>query len=499
MSGLLQKLNKRPRRNTRENAASRVLLPERAPTQDGITASPNTPSPSATTSAGSLISPPPTTASLTQELDRSGAGALPWWIQSPPVPNQWIDTVVPRALQSLDRAAIATHPDAESLRKAARKAVLAAAESISSEHTLTLAETEDATNAALQLLCGRGPLEPLCADPLVTDIFVNAPNSVQCVRRGQVLDTPFHFRSAAEYRSFIQTLLERSGLALSAEQPVAIGSLPETRGSRLSVIHPSLLAGAEPSLALRLPRLQQGTMYELIRTKVLPASLAAWLTEVMSLPHCSIVITGRGGSGKTTLAAALLAATPSDARIFTVEEVAEIFPSAHYLEKFLIRPDRTVFAAASELVELALQRAPHWIAIGDLRAGAAAALIRAFHGNLSCVMTVQAASEDAAIQTLADDLCTQPGFARNDDTPRRLRAAIDLVISMNSSEGRPYIESIRERGSSVEEPSIELVRFAGEQTGKRAWHLMRPSSRLIQVVRERGHELRLGAGLLAAP
>ena len=70
---------------------------------------------------------------------------------------------------------------------------------------------------------------------------------------------------------------------------------------------------------------------------------------------------------------------------------------------------------------------------------------------------------------------------------------------MGSHEGRPFVQAVRERAGGQTGVFEDIVRFGGEVNGKRTWYLVNPGSRWIQTLREWGHELRLGAGLLSAP
>jgi Flp pilus assembly CpaF family ATPase len=218
----------------------------------------------------------------------------------------------------------------------------------------------------------------------------------------------------------------------------------------------------------------------------------------MALDRCAILLTGRGGTGKTTLATALLGAAPSSARIITIEEVAELNPTSHHLEKLLLQRPAPSGATARDLVEVALQRLPQWIALGDLSRGQSPALLRALEGESSCLITAQAICEHTALQMILDDLRAELPRTPSDELAARLNAGVDLAIVMGSSEGRPYIEALRERSAEDPRSFIDIVRFEGEANGKRIWRLINPESSWVRTLRERGHELRVGPGLLPA-
>ncbi|NDC38677.1 MAG: hypothetical protein EBZ48_11575 [Proteobacteria bacterium] len=499
MTGLLQKLNKRPRRGSRENAGSRVALPERTATARDSTSS-------GTSTSGDLLQPVQQTdtssgtySSISQELERTGSDALPRWVQTPPTFNRWVDSVVPAAIELLRQDPNDLKLHADEIRTHARKAVLTAASSFSAEHALTPNETDAATAAVIHLLTGTGPLEPLFSDPLVTDIFVTGHNSVRCMRRGQLLETPFRFRTAKEYRDLLDNFLRQAGRELSTDQPLAHGILTEFQRARMQVIHPALTASPEPYLALRVPRLPHATLYELIRTKVLPATLAAWLTEIMALPRCALMIAGAGGTGKTTLATALLGSTPSNKRIITIEEAPEIFPASHQVEKLLLGHGGRTTAVIQQVISIALEPAPDWIAFGASPSGCGYALLRVLEGEASSLVTITAPSETGALRLILDDLRQSLPSAPSDELTGRLYSGIDMVLCMSSSGGRPFVEALKERSPNDPGKFTETVRFAGELDGKRSWYLVNPDSTWMRIMRERGHELRLGAGLLPAP
>lgn len=491
MSGLLQKLNKRPRRPTREQLVPKAALPSRADTLTSPMAAPGTSSSSTSTPSGAG-------SGSTQELSRP-SDEVPKWVSNPPIPAEWVNTVVPLTWELLDKTTLRKEQDDDQLLKSIRKAVNTASGAFSSEHTLSHKEIEEATVAVRDLLCGKGPLEPLYADSAVTDIFITAHNEVRCLRKCQTLDTPFRFHSSGAYLEFLLNLLDTTAAEWSENNPIVNRTLPDATRTRVTAIHPCLLASTEPSVSLRIPRIPHASFYDLIRSKTVPATLAAWLAEILALRECSILITGAASSGKTTLATALLGATPSGDRIVTIEETAEIFPTAHFLEKLITNQRNLSPIPPLTLAELAIQKGPQWIAYGDLKSGHGAALLRILESGTPCVATIRANGAEGALQILKDDLIREMSATLSNQINARLLKGFPLIAVMENNDGRPFLKALYETVPSSDSLQVqEILSFIGEQDGKRTWRLNSATGFWLQRTRDRGHELRIGAGLLPA-
>ncbi|MCC6953737.1 MAG: hypothetical protein IT290_06440, partial [Deltaproteobacteria bacterium] len=147
--------------------------------------------------------------------------------------------------------------------------------------------------AALYLT--RGPMTPLFEDNDVTEIFVDHHKSIKVIRKGQLIDTPFQFSSSEEYRLSVMFLLDEAGWQLSSSKPIVECVLADKWQSRVSVLDGSLMGAAEPRLTIRIPRSMKTSFYEILQRKVLPATLAAWLAEVVARGEANILIVGQSG------------------------------------------------------------------------------------------------------------------------------------------------------------------------------------------------------------
>jgi len=100
-------------------------------------------------------------------------------------------------------------------------------------------------------IAGAGPLEPLLADPAVTDVLVNAPDEVW-VDRGRGLErSVVRFVDEAAVRRLAVRLAAPTGRRLDDAQPWVDARL--TNGVRLHAVLPPI-APRGTTLSLRIPR-----------------------------------------------------------------------------------------------------------------------------------------------------------------------------------------------------------------------------------------------------
>ncbi len=426
--------------------------------------------------------------------------ALPWWLTEPVASTPQVDILVPKARLALNDL-ISDNITADELVAAINKAVGIAAEQLSGEIRFSSRDIHDAAQELVSLILGKGPLQLLYDDPAVTDIYLDGYNSIKVVRRGQALETPFRFRSAGEYEAYITSLLQSVERVLNLSSPIVDCVLNDKCRSRINAVHSSILDGGQSSLVIRVPRLQQITFYDILRTKTLPATLAAWLSDLVASGLCNILVMGPTGSGKTTLTTALLSAVGSDERICTIEDVPEIFVPTSHLEKLVSRPENAQGegqVGMEQLLRAALRRAPHRIVVGEIRDKEGPLFLKALEtGHAGSVATIHAENPKDGLWRLLDVVQANEKSPQ-ESIQRRIARSLNVLISMKKVNGRPCLMDISEVRPPVNGEFVvkKLVEFDGEVNGKRQWRIVTNHSEWIDRLRERGMELQPGPGLL---
>lgn len=247
-----------------------------------------------------------------------------------------------------------------------------------------------------------GPLEAWIHSDTITDVLVNGPErpvvvSERGVRR--LTDVRLH----AGWISFVQRqLLARSGMASECEWGnwpgnTAIG----TADRRLRYALTRSPASPDgPTIALRLLPQHWRTLGELVAADVLAPEVAELLLEAVR-HGVTLLIAGGAGSGKTTLAGALLLALGDTKRVVVIEEATELpqLPDSVTMETL---HSGMPFAAC---VRFALRQRPDLIAVGEVRGPEALALLQGAASGHPGIGTIHAADPQTALRNLERMAC----------------------------------------------------------------------------------------------
>lgn len=146
-------------------------------------------------------------------------------------------------------------------------------------------------------LVGSGPLEPLLADPSVTDVLVSAPDRVWVDRGGGLELTEVSFPDAAAVRRLAQRLAAVAGRRLDDARPWVDARLPD--GTRLHAVLPPVAVGST-CLSLRVVRPRAFTLAELVTAGTVPPGGDRVLRALIRA-RLSYVISGGTGTGNPNL------------------------------------------------------------------------------------------------------------------------------------------------------------------------------------------------------
>ena len=222
---------------------------------------------------------------------------------------------------------------------------------------------------------------------------------------------------------------------MTRDDPRLSGVLPS--GERFQGVLPPVSSAPAFSIRKRPPRVW--SLDDYVDRSVLSAGQAAVLRAAVAARR-NILISGGAGSGKTTLANALLA-EPAFAgdRVFLIEDTPELQCSAWDLVAVLTRRHPKPIGVV-DLVRDALRMRPDRIVIGEMRDGAAALeTLKAWNtghpGGLSTLHANSAAETLSRLEDLLQEVVTQP--------PRRAVAhAVDLVVHIRRTRGARRVDAI---------------------------------------------------------
>ena len=314
------------------------------------------------------------------------------------------------------------------------------------EAPLLATDQLDSVVTAVQArVTGLGPLEPLLADPMVTEVMINGAGPVWIERSGSVVATPTDLDEPTVLR-LIERIVAPLGLRVDRSSPMVDARLPD--GSRVNAVVPPLAIDG-PCLTIRR-----------FGSKPIPLDAFASPPVVEVLRHAvrerrNMVVSGSTGAGKTTLLNALAGEIPLSERVVTIEDSAELRLPGNHVVRLEARPssaDGLGAVTIRDLVRNSLRMRPDRIVVGEVRGPEALDMLQAMNtGHDGALSTCHANGPDDALRRL-ETLSLLAGVDLPLEAIReQLVAAIDLVVQV--ARGRDGARRI----TAVGEPSDDSV------------------------------------------
>ena len=215
-------------------------------------------------------------------------------------------------------------------------------------------------------LLGLGPLEPLLWDDDITDILVNGHGQVYVEKRGRLHPTEVKFQDDAHLMLIIDRIVSQVGRRVDESSPMVDARLPD--GSRINAIIPPLALDG-PSLSIRRFGKRRYAMQDLVDKGSVVPEIVEFL-ETIVRARLNIIVCGGTGSGKTTMLNCLSGFVPSDERIVTIEDSAELSLQQPHVVRLETRPSNVEGkgeVSQRDLVKNTLRMRPDRIIVGEVR------------------------------------------------------------------------------------------------------------------------------------
>ncbi|HWL65303.1 MAG TPA: CpaF family protein [Actinomycetota bacterium] len=294
--------------------------------------------------------------------------------------------------------------------------------------TLTLTERNMLMRTIADGVLGLGPLEDLMRDPSVSEILVNGHDTIFVEREGKLHRTDAHFLNEEQLRHVIDKTVARVGRRIDESSPYVDARLDD--GSRVNAIIPPLAIDG-PVLTIRKFSAEPYVWDDLITFGTMTPEVKT-LLEACVRGRLNILVSGGTGSGKTTSLNVLSSFIPTDERIITIEDAAELRLQQPHVVRLEYRPPNIEGAgeiSIRHLVRNSLRMRPDRIVVGEVRGKEALDMLQAMNtGHDGSISTIHANSPRDALARLE----TMSSMAGMDLGIRAIReqmsSAIDLVI-----------------------------------------------------------------------
>lgn len=238
-------------------------------------------------------------------------------------------------------------------------------------------------------------LQELIEDETVTEIMVNGPDAIFVERAGKLSRWEKTFTSGEKLEDVIQQIVGKCNRVVNESMPIVDARLEN--GARVNaVVRPVALNG--PILTIRRFPDTPITMEKLIALGSLPVECAEFLKTLVRARY-SMVIGGGTGSGKTTFLGALSNFIPSDERLITIEDNAELkiqgIENLVRLEAKMANTEGATSVTIRDLIKTALRMRPDRIVVGEVRGGEAVDMLQALNtGHEGSLSTAHANSAE---------------------------------------------------------------------------------------------------------
>ncbi|HYA35158.1 MAG TPA: TadA family conjugal transfer-associated ATPase, partial [Candidatus Binataceae bacterium] len=289
----------------------------------------------------------------------------------------------------------------------------------------------DRTNLVEEIkneLLGLGPLEPLLWDDQITDILVNGAHQVFVEKFGKLQLTDVQFQDDQHLMLVIDRIVSQVGRRVDESSPMVDARLPD--GSRINAIIPPLALDG-PALSIRRFGKRRYSIDDLVAKDTLTAEMVEFL-RVIVRARLNVLVCGGTGSGKTTMLNCLSAFVPTDERIVTIEDSAELSLQQPHVVRLETRPSNIEGkgeVTQRELVRNALRMRPDRIIVGEVRGAEVFDMLQAMStGHDGSIATIHANNPRESIGRL-EMMMMLSGIAIPQRAMRQqIASAINMVV-----------------------------------------------------------------------
>jgi len=320
-------------------------------------------------------------------------------------------------------------------------------------------------------ILGLGPLEPLLADDSITEIMVNGPKKIFIERKGRIHRVNITFESNEHLMRIIERIVAPLGRRIDESSPTVNARLKD--GSRVNaVIPPISLIG--PVLTIRKFSKDPLTVEDLIRFGSVTEESMEFMRSTV-IAALNIIVSGGTGTGKTTFLNVLSSYIPSDERIVTIENAAELQLRQEHIVTLESRPPNVEGkgeVSIRDLVINSLRMRPDRIIVGECRSGEALDMLQAMNTGHEGSMTTAHANNTRDTLSRLETMVMMAGM----ELPQRaireqVASAIDLIVQLaRFRDGSRRVVAITEiqgmEGDVITTADIFKFQHSGYEDGK---------------------------------
>ena len=276
-------------------------------------------------------------------------------------------------------------------------------------------------------------LQPLIDDKSITEIMVNGEDNIFIEKYGRTYSIESSFESRQKLEDVIQLVVSKVNRVVNEASPIVDARLAD--GSRVNVVLPPIALNG-PILTIRKFPERPISMNDLIEWGSITEEAAEVLERLVKAKY-NIFICGGTGSGKTSFLNALSDFIPSDERIVTIEDPAELqIKNIKNIVKLETRNANTEGKGEitiRDLIRTSLRMRPERIIIGEVRGAEALDMLQAMNTGHDGSISTGHGNSTADMLSRLETMVLSGAMMPLEAIRQQIASAVDIMIHLQDS------------------------------------------------------------------
>ena len=300
----------------------------------------------------------------------------------------------------------------------------------SRRQAMTLSERSTLRQAVFNSMRKLDVLQELLDDEEITEVMVNGSCSIFYEKQGRLYQWDKQFSSKEKLADTIQQIVGMNNRMVNDSSPIVDTRLKD--GSRVNIVlAPISIEGSTISIR-KFPK-SPLSMQRLIGLGALTGELADYLGLLVRSGY-NIFISGGTGSGKTTFLNALAGYIPSEERLITIEDSAELqirgIPNLVRMETRNANCEGAKAIEIRDLIRTALRMRPDRIIVGECRGAEALDMLQAMNTGHDGSLSTGHANSGVDMLRRLETMVLMGMELPAEAIRRQIESGIDLIIHL---------------------------------------------------------------------
>lgn len=273
-------------------------------------------------------------------------------------------------------------------------------------------------------------LQDLIEDPTITEVMVNGAKDIFIEQNGDITRYNKCFESKEKLDDVVQQIVSQANRIVNTSSPIVDSSLPD--GSRVNIVLPPVALDGPVITIRRFPE-NPITIDQLIDYESITIETARFM-EKLVIAKYNIFISGGTGSGKTTFLNVLSNYIPSNERIITIEDSAELqirnIPNLVRMEVRNSNTEGSNQITIRDLIKTSLRMRPDRIIVGEVRDEAAIDMLQALNTGHDGSLSTGHANSPADMLSRLESLVLLGTNIPLMAVRRQIASAIDIIVHL---------------------------------------------------------------------